>query len=132
MSGYEPSGRPPPVSPHPRFIQPRPPVPVAAIVGRIIAMVGIVAALTCSLIWMMVGGLSWGLAPLCTECVQIWLPPVAIGLLGSLIPFMLWVIVLIRQWRRPPLLPWSLLGWPLLGAINVWASELFSAALSSS
>jgi hypothetical protein len=63
--------------------------------------------------------------PLCAECVQTWLPPVALGVLGPLVPLGIWAIALIAQWRHPLLLLWSLLGWPVLGAVNVWAIEGF-------
>lgn len=108
----------------------RPPTPVPAIFGRIIAFAGVAAALTCSVIWFFVGGMSLAAGPLCVECAQGWLPPVAVGVLGPVLPLGLWTVTLILQWRRSLLLLWSLLGWPILGAVNIWAIERFAVLFS--
>ena len=77
---------------------------------------GLCAALIAATIWIVVGILALAAAPLCTECMQSWLPPVALGALGSLGPLLLWSIALIVAWRHWSLLAWSLVGWPILGA----------------
>lgn len=87
---------------------------------------GIAAALTCSVIWFFVGGMSLAAGPLCVECAKGWLPPVAVGLIGPLVPAGMWAAALIAQWRKPLLLVWSLVGWPVLGGVNIWAIERFA------
>lgn len=119
-------GGPPPYGYPPVAGQLRPPTSVPAIFGRIIAFLGIAAALTCSVIWFFVGGMSLAAGPLCVDCAVGWLPPVAVGVLGPLVPLALWTVTLIMQWRSPLLLLWSLLGWPVLGAVNIWAIERFA------
>lgn len=141
-SGGYPPGQPPPGSyPQPppggrwygppgRYPAPRPPTPLTVIFGRIITFLGIAAALTSSVIWMSVGSLSLAAGPLCTECMKGWIPPVAIGALGPILPLVLWTGFLIVQWRRPLLLLWSLLGWPFLGVTNIVALGGFAALFS--
>lgn len=94
--------------------------------GRGFSILGIVTALIAVGIWSVVGVLAFAAAPLCTECMQEWLPPVALGALGSLGPLLLWTITLILTWRHWSLLLWGLLGWPILGAVNVRAIEWFA------
>ncbi|MFT4165192.1 MAG: hypothetical protein QM650_08105 [Microlunatus sp.] len=120
--------RPPAPGPLPYgpFPNRRPPTPVPVVFGRIIAFLGIAAALACSVIWFFVGGMSLAAGPLCVECALGWLPPVAVGLIGPLVPAGIWVAALIAQWRKPLLLVWSLVGWPVLGAVNIWAIERFA------
>lgn len=105
----------------------RPPTPVAAIFGRIICFLGLAAAIICSVIWILVGMLSLAAGPLCTECIGGWVPPVIMGVIGPIVPLGWWIAVLIAQWRRSTLLLWSLPGWLLLGGLNIWAIEQFSA-----
>lgn len=125
MSGPVPwQQRPPPPGP-----AQRPPTPVAAVLGRLVAFAGVAAALTSCLIWLVVGGFALAAAPTCAECARGWLPPVAVGVVGPLVPLAIWVVALIAQWRHPLLLLWSVAGWPVLGAINVWAIEAFAGVL---
>lgn len=114
----------------PRPIPPMPPAPVTAILGRISCFVGIAAAVVACVIWCFVGAMSVAAGPLCTECMAGWLPPVAIGIVGPILPVMLWTVALIAQWRHPLLLVWSLVGWPILGGTNIWAIESFAALFS--
>ena len=117
----------PPRQPPPAY---RTPTPVSVIFGRIIAFVGIAAALICSVVWVLVGMASMAAGPLCLECYKGWLPPVAVGVFGPLVPLLAWAIVLPLQWRRPLLLLWSLLGWPILGVANIVALGGFAALFS--
>ena len=102
-----------------------------AVVGRVIGFLGIAAALIAGTIWIVVGILAFAAAPLCTECMQAWLPPVALGTLGALGPLMLWSVTLIVAWRHWSLLLWSLLGWPILGSTNVRALEWFATLFNT-
>ena len=105
----------------------RPPTPVSVIFGRIIAFAGLAAAVTCCVIWIVVGVAAMAAGPLCVECIRDWLPPVAVGVIGPLVPLVMWTVALVAQWRNPLLLLWSLVIWPVLGAVNVWAIEDFAA-----
>lgn len=127
MSGQGPSMPSQPRPPAYRPLPYRPPTPVSVIFGRIIAFLGIAAALTCSVIWAGVGAMALAAGPLCLECVRDWLPPVAVGVIGPLVPLVMWTVALIAQWRNPLLLLWSLVVWPVLGAFNVWAIEDFAS-----
>jgi len=125
MSGPGPYAPPPwyghPGPPGPR----RPPTSWMAVVGRVITILGLCAAVIACLIWIGVGGFAVMAGPLCVECAKAWLPPVALGVLGPLLPIAIWTIALIRAWRHWSLMLWSLVGWPILGAINVRAIEWF-------
>lgn len=112
---------------HPHPPPPPPQAPVSAIFGRVIAFLGIAAALACCAVWAVVGMFSMAAGPLCLECAREWLPPVAVGVVGPLVPLGLWTVALVAQWRNPLLLVWSLAIWPVLGAANVWAIEDFAA-----
>jgi hypothetical protein len=99
-------------------------------VGRVLAFLGIGCAVLLVCVWLIVGALALAAGPLCVECMQSWGPPVAIGLVGPVLAVAIWAIALIAAWRRPLLLLWSLLAWPVLLYSSVFAGQGFVVLLS--
>ena len=90
------------------------------------SLLGITAGVGAVALWLLVAMFALGNGPLCVECMRSWSPPVGLGVLGSGVAVGIWTIALITQWRRPLLLVWSLLGWPVLFYANVYAIQGFA------